>query len=679
MSRSVRVLLVSLLLLLVVCPARALAQGFGGWVSPGPLSYDHREIDTVIGCPNCHAPGQGPAPDRCMACHESVKKQVSTRTGFHAQRGKECESCHGEHQGRDHDLIPDLGAQGDFDHEKETGWPLEGAHEKTRCIECHTTAGDYTGLSSECASCHKDPHGKDQSKRDLLAKCDSCHDARDWDPGTLPASVFDHTSTQDADYLLDGLHLEVACDSCHVDARFVPLDFDTCTSCHVNPHRAGFRERACEDCHPNASTWIVQRFNHNLTKYPLEGEHTSVNCEQCHKGDKTDPIAFGRCETCHADLHDRQFAPRACDTCHTVQVAAFQLRDYDHDQTEYPLVGKHREQECEECHDDGAKAVYADLPHADCDECHEDAHAARFEPTNCSTCHISDGFEVDAFDHDQTDFPRTGKHIGLECNLCHRDYQWNDIPHASCVDCHYQENPHSEQITAEDCASCHTTEAFDQLDFDHVAETGFDLAPAHDQLACAECHAEVRDFAGLDSTCTACHQDDAPWGHYEGPCETCHTAARWSPAGLGDNDHGITGFTLVGAHSLEPCESCHPAGAARGLAEPDCASCHTRDDAHSNLLGTACADCHTEMSWLRTSWRHTTTGWPLRGAHRLAACQDCHATGFVATPTECFRCHETDAYACANPQCVRAHQSNTFKDCETCHVVWSWTTDRFPH
>jgi hypothetical protein len=681
------------LLVGLLCPGSARAQGLGSWLSPGKLALVHQDIDTVTGCPQCHTPGQGPSPERCEKCHESVKLQVASKTGFHRNKGTECERCHGEHRGVNNKLIPDLSQQGVFDHKAETGWALEGKHARTRCIGCHTGLGTYTGLSKDCSSCHDDPHGKENSKRRLLEHCERCHGAADWNPLAAMSSVFDHTDPADADYLLEGQHLDVGCEDCHVDSKFVPLEFGKCTSCHVNPHRAdAIKSKACEDCHPDAQTWEVPSFDHNETRYRLQGQHAKVECEECHKGDKTQPIAFSKCETCHADLHHGQFAPRTCDQCHTVQVAKFQLRDYDHDQTRYPLKGKHAcspahpcadspDVTCEQCHQDGSKAVYANLPFDDCDTCHEDSHHGRFEPAPCQKCHIEDGWEVNAFDHDTTDVPQTGKHVGLECNKCHRDYQWTNIPHDSCLDCHYTKNPHDTGITAEKCASCHVTDGFDVIRFDHLAETGFDLNPAHDQLECQACHDQVKDFAGLDSTCTACHQDDVPWGHYEGPCEDCHDAEHWSPAGLGDNDHAVTGFALTGVHALEPCESCHPPGEPRGTAEPACASCHSRDDVHQNMLGTACADCHDEMSWLRTSWRHSTTGWPLRGAHRLAACVDCHAAGYFNAPTECFRCHEADAYDCATPRCTLAHQSANFPECDSCHVVYAWTvgTDRYPH
>ncbi len=665
---------VGLLLLFVwsvLAPSAARAQGVGSFVSPGPLSRVHAEIDTLTGCPQCHAPGRGPTPDRCMTCHDSVKRQVTSRTGFHADKGDTCGSCHPDHRGRDFELI--RLDESDFDHAS-TGFPLEGAHSRARCVACHTDPKVYTGLSQACESCHadEDPHGALSGRRDNLEKCEKCHDAQDWNALPLPGDVFDHTSKSFTSYLLEGLHLEVDCAGCHVEMLFAPVESDNCTDCHVNPHRASFREQACEDCHPDASRWEVPDFDHDRTRYRLQGAHTRVACEDCHKANKTDPIPT-RCEGCHTDVHKGQFAPKGCDDCHTVQ--SFAMRDFDHSRTNFPLKGKHALNTCESCHGQGRQARYVDLAHADCDDCHQDEHLGRFQPTDCKACHVEDGFELQVFDHDDTTFPHTGKHVGLDCNKCHRDFQWNGIPHGSCVDCHYTKNPHRPVITPEQCAGCHSTEGFEVITFDHAARTTFDLSPQHLEQACTSCHTYIYHFAGLEKSCVNCHADDKPAGHYPGECGDCHQSDRWFPGGLGDNDHAITGFALEGAHSLEPCESCHAPGRPRGDAQAGCSSCHWQDDPHFGLLSPMCEDCHLQTSWHRTSFRHTATGWPLRGAHRLAACVDCHAVGYVGTPTDCVRCHENEA-----SPAIPAHQNAAaFQSCDLCHRPYTWDTDGYPH
>ena len=650
------------------------AQGVGSFVSPGPLAQVHAELDSITGCTSCHAPGRGPTPSRCMACHDNIAAQVDGQDGFHGRdnRGNRCGECHADHRGRDHDLIkiPD-----DFSHLKETGWPLQGNHAEISCRRCHNVPGRYSGESRECVSCHgnEEPHGVDASSRALLGTCDTCHDPYDWDALPLPVGVFDHNDARQADYQLQGAHIDVECAECHIDMKFVPVASNLCTDCHINPHRAGFRNQPCEDCHSTTETFFVDRFNHDLTGYPIEGQHIGLECSECHGQSKTDPMST-KCESCHRDPHNGQFQPEDCDSCHSVEVAAFAMRPYDHDRTDFPLVGQHVDVTCEECHGEGTTAVYVNMAYEDCDACHEDVHDGRHEPTACKVCHIEDGFDVQFFDHDQTNFPHTGSHIGLDCEKCHRPGQWNGIPHESCNDCHYTKNPHREVIGNDECEDCHVTQAFADILFDHAANTEFDLAPAHSEHACTECHTYIYHFEGLDQTCTACHLDDRPLGHYEGECGSCHEAAQWFPGGLGDADHAITGFALEGAHSLLPCESCHPEGRPRGQAEPGCQACHMSDDPHMNLLGMACADCHGQMSWLRTTFRHHQTGWPLRGTHRLSACIDCHATGYVGTPTECYRCHLVEATLN-----IEAHLGPNLQNCDRCHRVYQWSPATYPH
>ena len=279
---------------------------------------------------------------------------------------------------------------------------------------------------------------------------------------------------------------------------------------------------------------------------------------------------------------------------------------------------------------------------------------------------------MEFFNHDKTNFPRTGAHKAVECNQCHITGSWQDIAYASCDDCHSEKNPHDTvEVAREQCDSCHTTQEFTIVNFAHLRETTFDLAPQHVNNSCVQCHEQLDSFSGLQTECTACHNNDKPWGHYEGQCVSCHQSNHWSPGGLGDNDHKITGFKLKGAHKLLPCESCHADGKPRGAAAPTCDSCHKQDDPHRNQLGMMCNDCHFESNWFDTRFRHITTGWPLRGSHQLAECVDCHALGYIGTPNTCDRCHESQAIP-NRPE----HSSALFRDCETCHNEYAWFSAR---
>lgn len=657
-------------LLLLWVPGVGSAQGVGAFVSPGPLSLAHADLDGITSCTQCHAPGQGTTPARCMACHEEIEAEVNAGTGFHGDK-RRCKDCHPEHRGRDFDIA--VVDESSMDHDS-TGFPLRGRHAKTGCDSCHIGDG-YGGVDPSCLNCHDDVHGAAASRRQLLDRCDTCHrpGIRGWAYQEVERSMFDHSSSKHADYPLEGGHIEVPCLSCHIDAVFVPLAHTRCDSCHTDPHRKPLGSR-CEECHETPQSWRVDDFNHSRTNYKLRGRHRRVPCEGCHSQHKTDPVRHGTCAACHADPHAGQFAPRGCDDCHTLSQAGFALREFDHDQTPFPLIGAHVPLTCEDCHGDGEQAQYASLRATDCSACHSDAHAGRYSPAKCATCHTPDGWNERFFDHSNTRFPHTGKHVGLACEKCHTEGSWTGLVSESCEDCHFEKNPHGNAIERDACDGCHATTSFAEISFDHAAGTKFDPAPAHVDVPCTRCHKKVAHFEGLSTVCSNCHVSDRPIGHYGGECDGCHQAAHWVPGGLGDVSHAVTGFPLAGAHAQQPCASCHRPGRLRGEVVGDCSACHAADDPHRHTLGDTCSDCHSDHSWFRTSFRHGSTGWPLRGAHRLAACPDCHPARTIGTPTDCWRCHEAQA-----PRTIAAHRSPAFALCDTCHRSFTWAPYRFPH
>lgn len=658
-----------LFFLWMVWSPHALAQGVGGFLSPGPLAADHADLDSVTKCTSCHDLGRGLSWDKCMGCHDTVRDEVRSGTGFHAKKGDNCATCHPDHRGRDFELIRIV--ESDFDHDA-TGFPLRQAHAEAACADCHTEAGTWEGLSTECVSCHTDPHGAEQSSRSLLGACEDCHDAGDWHALPLPVGLFDHNDPEDADYPLEFAHSEVACQECHPESRFVPIASESCEDCHGDTHTVNFRQ-GCEECHERPDTWLVQRFEHIRTGFAIEGLHARLDCESCHGTRPARSPGKPLCATCHEDVHRRQFGATDCGTCHTVFHAGFAIPDFDHDQTHFPLVGEHRNIGCEPCHGDGRNAVYRGIEHDDCDSCHTDAHEGRYEPTRCERCHTPEAFERLHFDHDDTEFPHTGSHVGLECDKCHTENRWTGFAFRSCVDCHGEASPHEGKMDRDRCSDCHQTTAFADIAFDHKVGTGFDLHPQHSNQACGTCHEQMVDFRGNERACSECHDKPSPT-HYDGACGDCHPASHWAPGELGGRDHAITGFALHGAHGLLPCEDCHDAGQPRGLTQGRCVTCHTEDDPHRHGLGNQCEDCHVSATWFRTRFRHTLTGFPLRGSHRLAACEDCHAQGYIGTPRQCWRCHEADA-----DPLTPAHQSAYFPNCDSCHRPFGWDLPRYPH
>jgi len=163
---------------------------------------------------------------------------------------------------------------------------------------------------------------------------------------------------------------------------------------------------------------------------------------------------------------------------------------------------------------------------------------------------------------------------------------------------------------------------------------------------------------------------DSPHGKLSLPCENCHNAESWKvDRGTMAFDHGKTRFPLAGQHQALACRSCHQSLKFRDAAE-QCGSCH--GDVHRGELGALCERCHTPQSWLVEDMpqRHSQTRFALLGAHRTAACRECHVTQeanqFRGTPTDCYSCHRQQYEATLAPAHI---PSGIGSDCASCHNI----------
>jgi hypothetical protein len=71
---------------------------------------------------------------------------------------------------------------------------------------------------------------------------------------------------------------------------------------------------------------------------------------------------------------------------------------------------------------------------------------------------------------------------------------------------------------------------------------------------------------------------------------------------------------------------------------------------------------------------HSTTAFPLTGAHTTTPCLQCHSAGYNGTPTACIACHTTDAQNAADPNHVGA---GFMTDCAPCHNTTSFAGARY--
>ena len=687
-------------------------------------------------CVSCHADRHGgQLGTRCASCHTTAGFRPAPRfdhdrAAFRLQgrhRSTACDRCHparGEAgdrrwKGVAHDACtrchqdPHVGAMGPSctDCHTTAGWertavdapwdhaagrfPLDGGHRRVSCDACHG-ARRARRVDGRCASCHRDPHAG-RVGRD----CERCHSIEGW-PRIADAAASDHAAGR---FSLVGAHARAKCDACHgasmerkVEAR--------CASCHAEPHAGRLGDR-CQRCH-DARSWALRpgaAFDHDATRFRLEGRHRHVGCRACHrKGtgyrQRFADVPHERCRTCHDDVHGRSFASveagDRCESCHSVSgfVPARYTRG-EHARATFPLDGAHQAVPCAGCHpkgDDGR--VQLDLPRRACGDCHADPHKGAFRERmstkSCGNCHGTSSWGLADFDHGSTRFPLSGRHRDVACAVCHGApeggasprYRGLDRRCGAChVDAHFGQ--FAEPAPARDCGDCHDTERFALPAFDHAARTGAALEGGHERVACARCHPDVplpeggrtRMYRPTEPACEGCHA--SPHGPLGGAkCSDCHSVSGWSamPANV-TFDHGRTGFPLQGRHREVGCRTCH--GERRGPASGGrraCADCH--DDVHRGREGPSCGGCHTTRSWrvpgaLRA---HDQTRFPLVGAHRTADCVACHAgqepPEWGAAPRDCFACHAEDYSRSGNHP---DHVAGGFPvRCEDCHRQFSW-------
>ena len=140
--------------------------------------------------------------------------------------------------------------------------------------------GQYATLPTTCVSCHLPDYQKTTTPNHVAASfpqtCETCHNTTQW-----LGAVFNHNATK---FPLTGKHTTVACATCHVNGQYATLP-TTCVSCHLPDyqktttpnHIAASFPQTCETCH-NTTQWLGAVFNHNTTKFPLTGKHTTVAC-----------------------------------------------------------------------------------------------------------------------------------------------------------------------------------------------------------------------------------------------------------------------------------------------------------------------------------------------------------------------------------------------------------------
>lgn len=264
-------------------------NSFGKVANEGKFNHDRTAFalkgkHVAVDCKKCHVSEKmtDPLPhNTCAACHKDYHEG---EFAGNAVIPPDCAKCH----------TVDAFQESSYsleDHQK-SRFVLEGAHVATPCFACHKPdekKWKFKGLGQQCVDCHKDVHNGQIDEKWYPGKtCASCHQASSWRD-----NHFDHSKTK---FALSGVHAKQECRACHIPdeaykyGQFAGLHTD-CASCHENVHETQFEENGvtnCKKCHATAESWKIKRFDHNKTRFKLDGKHAKVACEACHK-----PIAVG--------------------------------------------------------------------------------------------------------------------------------------------------------------------------------------------------------------------------------------------------------------------------------------------------------------------------------------------------------------------------------------------------
>jgi hypothetical protein len=665
------------------------------WALRTDASFNHNSTGfpllghhLVVACSDCHRNlvFAGTRND-CASCHSDIHR---------GDVGTNCVRCHS----MDSWNVTDITQK-----HQQTRFPLLGAHVLVNCDACHVRASEhrYAGTPLTCISCHRQDYQATTSPNHVSAgfsvDCAKCHrvDAMRWPGG------FDHALTS---FPLTGAHASLICSSCHPGNQFSHLSTD-CFSCHstdfsgtTSPnHAAGQFSHDCLTCHTTIA-WSPATFNHSATRFALTGAHQTTDCQSCHTGGNYNLVYTG-CYTCHQSNFTQSVNPahvsrnfsHDCTTCHTT--LAWKPASFDHSTTNFALTGAHVATPCASCHTgDNFQLVFAD-----CYTCHQTDYARPTDPNHvtaqlnkmCTPCHTTLAWTPATFDHSTTKFALTGKHSTTPCQSCHVSGNYQ-IVYQNCFQCHQNDfqtaaNPnHVAGQFSHTCEGCHSTTSWSPATFDHNT-TKFALTGKHATTQCQSCHVSGN-YQLVYSNCYQCHQGDYTGttnpNHtslgFSHSCESCHSTTDWSSASF---DHSTTKFALTGAHVTTPCASCHT-GNNFMLVYVNCYQCHqtnytgtTNPNHVSNNFSQDCTSCHTTIAWSPATFDHSTTKFPLTGAHVATLCAACHTSNnYKLVYSNCYQCHQTDFTGTTNPN----HVTNSFSQtCTTCHTTIAWSPASFDH
>ena len=277
-------------------------QGFDHSKTNFKLEGKHQKVD----CKQCHKTKLTNALKHalCTDCHTDYHKSQFVKQGI----SPDCSKCHTVNGFNEFIFTIPQHNEGPF--------PLRGAHLATPCFVCHKkevsktdTNWHFREIGKRCIDCHKNIHQTIISDKYYPdGSCETCHNENKWS-----LVNFDHTRTN---FDLSGAHAKKSCRDCHFKKENEGVAVQefrglltNCSHCHKDVHINQFENDGitdCSRCHDQMQFKPASKFDHNKTRFPLDGKHKDVACNKCHKIKQEKEIAFVlykikdfKCENCH--------------------------------------------------------------------------------------------------------------------------------------------------------------------------------------------------------------------------------------------------------------------------------------------------------------------------------------------------------------------------------------------
>lgn len=292
-------------------------------------------------------------------------------------------------------------------------------------------------------------------------------------------------------------------------------------------------------------------FDHEQTAFPLTGQHTILDCRDCHENLRF-AEAQSTCISCHTDLHQMTVGDD-CTRCHTTENWLVDNITDLHQENGFPLLGEHAVISCFDCHT-SETALRFDRIGNDCINCHMDDYAATTDPNHqmqgfsleCMDCHDVAGqdWQWSAGGLSHAFFPLTQGHEINDCAACHTGGNFSNTP-TDCFACHevdYQAttSPDHQAVNfPTDCTLCHTTEVgWPSNSFSQHDDLYFPIFSGRHEGEwndCIECHTDPGNFSSF--SCIDCHEHN-------------------DQADLADEHDEVSNYT----YNSMACYTCHPNG-----------------------------------------------------------------------------------------------------------------------